>query len=104
MQFKPVEPAYGSLAPFGDLLEHFMAVDTAIVTYHDGGSVDKGQPCGSAFAVLEVDTQRDKDRGHQRHKAGITEQVGEAVSEVAAHIEQVVGLEVTVVGLMEMRH
>jgi hypothetical protein len=44
VELEPLEPSHGGLAPFGELLENFVAVNTTVVADHDGGGVDEGKP------------------------------------------------------------
>ncbi len=51
MQLEPVEPAHGGFTAFGQLFEHLMSVNTAVVTHLDGRGIDEGDPIPVAEAL-----------------------------------------------------
>ena len=102
MELEPIEPTDGSFAAPRDLFEDFVALDAAIMTHHQGGGVDKGDPGRLPFSSVEVDTQGNQRGGNHGYKPVITEPLREGTSQVSTDIPQVVGFEVAVVRLMKM--
>src|SRR5512144_2206467 len=86
----------------GDLFEDFMAVDAAVMAHHQGGGVDKRHSGRLPCPGLKVDAQGNQDGGDHGHQPVITEPVRKGISQVLTDLEQVVGFEVAVVGLMKM--
>jgi hypothetical protein len=104
MKFKAVKPPHRRFASPGDFLEHWVAVNPSIVANGDGCGINKGQPRRSPFALLEVDTQGDQYRRPQGDKALIAHSSRKSPFEMISHIAQIIALEVTVMGLMEVNH
>lgn len=102
MEFEPIKPAHGGFAPTGDFSEHLVAVDAAVVAHHQRGRVDEGDPGVLAPAGVQVDAHRHQSGGDQCHKPAIAQQVGKLPPTVPAQMQQVIRLEVAVLGLMEL--
>lgn len=102
VQLEAVKPAYRGLAAPGQLFEHLVAADAAVVADDDGGRVDEGDAGDRALTLLEVGAQRHQHRLRQRDHVRVAGQAGKLAPEMAAHFVQVVGLEATVLRLVEM--
>jgi hypothetical protein len=102
VQFEAEKPAHRTLAPFGDVLKNPVAADPLVFANRDAGGIDKGDAVAFPPTTMQVTTQRQQYPGHQFDKSVVTDQTGKFIPQVFADIFSVVGLEIPVMGLMEM--
>ena len=104
MELEAVKPAHGGFAATGHLLEDLVAMNAAVVAHHQGRRIDKGDPGVLAPASVEIDAQRHQGGGNQGHKPIVTQKVGKLAPAVRTHLQQIKGLEVAVLRLMELNN
>lgn len=100
MELETINPAHGSFPPKGDLLERFVTVNTAIVADRPRGGVDEGKARRLTSAGVQIDAQRRRRGGNQRHEPVMAQPVGKPTPTVPTHMQQMEGFKVAVVGLM----
>ena len=104
VQREPVEPAQRRLATCGTSSKHPVLMNAGVVTDGQRGRVNEADARTAAQLGVQIGHQRNQQRGHQLDEALIAELDGKLSTQVALDVLAVIGLERSVVGLMEQDH
>ena len=105
MQFKAIKPPDRVFPPRRAEFKHFMAVNTPVIAYFQGGRVDKADarrfPAPESLGIQEHGEQ---GVAHKFHKPVITDQIWKIILLMSADMPFIIPLETAVSGQMEQHY
>jgi 1-acyl-sn-glycerol-3-phosphate acyltransferase len=104
VQFEAINPAHGGFAALRQATKDPMLPNAAVMTHGQWGRVHKRNAATVAQAGLQIGAERTNGWWHQFHKALLAHGLRKLAVQLAAHIRQVLGLEVTKPHLVKVNH